>query len=85
MFAFNHSKVSHVVTTIILELEKNFGKMTTTKERYHIFSGMDIEFKASGTVTTWTLDYVQDAIYIYIYIYIYSVTLLQKLPQHQLI
>ena len=60
------NKISHVdpdvVTNIILEIEKKFGKMTTTRGKSHNFLGMDIDFKPDGTVIICMKNYVQDAI-----------------------
>jgi hypothetical protein len=60
------NKISHVdpevVSSIILEIEKHFGKMTVTRGKEHTFLGMKIVFNENRTVTISMREYIEDAI-----------------------
>jgi len=61
----NYMKTSHanhdVVTQIIQDVEKKFGKMSVTRGHKHKFLGMDINFKHDCTVTVQMKDYLQES------------------------
>jgi len=58
-------KISHanqdVVTQIIEDIVKKFGKMSVTRGHKHKFLGMDINFKHDCTVTVKMKDYLQES------------------------
>jgi hypothetical protein len=59
------NKISHVnknvVTNIIEEIEKNFGKMSVTRGKNHTFLGMKLTLIDDGTVKVDMKDYVLEA------------------------
>jgi Reverse transcriptase (RNA-dependent DNA polymerase) len=60
------NKISHVdpsvVTEIISQIEKKFGKMTTTRGKEHVFLGMKINFQNDQTVRINMEQYINEAI-----------------------
>jgi Reverse transcriptase (RNA-dependent DNA polymerase) len=60
------NKISHVdpnvVTEILLQIEKKFGKMTTTRGKEHVFLGMKINFQNNQTVRINMEQYINEAI-----------------------
>jgi len=58
-------KISHVnqdvVTQIIQDIEKKFGKMSVTRDHKHKLLGMDRNFKHDCTVTVQMKDYLQES------------------------
>jgi hypothetical protein len=53
------NKISHVDDTVVTE----FGKMTVTRGKHHVFLGMDITFNDDdGTVTILMKEYLKEAI-----------------------
>ena len=60
------AKISHedpeVVTMIINKLEEQFGKMTVTRGREHVFLGMNIRYTDEGTAVIGMKRYLQEAI-----------------------
>ena len=50
-----------VVTQIVQDIEKKFGKMSVMRGHKHKFLGMDINFKHDGTVTVQMKDYLHDS------------------------
>ena len=59
-------KISHVdkdvVTQVIQDLEKKYGKMSVTRGCRHKFLGMNLHFKNDHTVTVQMKDYLQESI-----------------------
>jgi hypothetical protein len=59
------NKISHaddnVVTNSIETIEGQFGEMTVTRGKYHVFLGMDINFLDNGTVSVKMKDYIKEA------------------------
>jgi len=59
-------KISHVnkdvVTQIIEDLEKKFGKMSVTRGCKHKFLGMNLYFENDHTVTVQMKDHLQESI-----------------------
>jgi hypothetical protein len=59
------NKISHAndnrVTNIIETIEGQFGKMTVTTGKDHVFLGMDISFLDNGTVSVKIKDYIKEA------------------------
>jgi hypothetical protein len=49
------NKISHadpkVTTAVINSTEEQFGKMTITRGKTHVFLGMDVSFNDNGTAT----------------------------------
>ena len=62
----NDMKISHVnkdvVTQIIKDLEKKFGKMSVTRGCKHKFLGMNLYFENNHTVTVQMKDHLQESI-----------------------
>jgi hypothetical protein len=60
------NKISHVnpevVTTIIEKIEGQFGKMTVTRGREHVFLGMNIKYTDERTAIITMKDYLREAI-----------------------
>jgi len=60
------NNISHVddtvVTNFIEKIEANFGKMTVTRGKHHLFLGMDITFNDNATVTLLMKEYLKEAI-----------------------
>ena len=59
-------KISHVdpreVTKMIEWLESKYGKMRTTRGRYHDYLGMDLDFRSKGSVAIRMEKYLADTI-----------------------
>jgi hypothetical protein len=60
------TKISHVnpdvVTRVIETLEGNFGKMTVTRGREHVFLGMNIRYNDNQTATITMKQYLEEAL-----------------------
>ena len=60
------NKISHVseavVSRVIEQIEAQFGKMTVTRGRKHVFLGMEIDFLGDGRLSIGMQEYVKDAI-----------------------
>ena len=65
-FWVDDNKISHkdpnVVTEVIEELEKHFGKMKVSRGREHTFLGMKIKFNENKTMSIDMTDYCKEAI-----------------------
>ncbi len=62
----DNNKISHedpgVVTMIINKIEAQFGKMTVTRGRKHVFLGMDVKYTDKRTSVISMKRYLQEAI-----------------------
>ena len=60
------NKITHVskavVSWVIEQIEAQFGKMTVTRGRKHVFLGMEIDFLGDGRLSIGMQEYVKDAI-----------------------
>ena len=55
----------NVVSRVIADIERHFGKMTVTRGKQHTFLGMDIELRPDGNVALSMVDYISDAIAVF--------------------
>ncbi len=51
-----------VVTEVIEKIEEQFGKMTVTRGKKHVFLGMDIDYLENGTARIGMVEYLKEAI-----------------------
>jgi hypothetical protein len=60
------TKISHednnVISYVIEKIKTNFGKMTVTRGKEHVFLGMNITFHENGTVSIKMKEYIKEAI-----------------------
>jgi len=62
----NDNKILHVdpdvVSSVIKQIEKKFGKMRVTRGKKHVFLGMNITFNGNGTFSVLMKEYLDESI-----------------------
>ena len=54
-----------LVDNMIKQIENKFGKMTVTRQKDHIFVGMDIKFLENGKLRIFMKDYITESINVF--------------------